>query len=171
MQEDVCDEIVDLYERFFGGVFNYCAYRLFTRDLAEDAVSAVFLQLIEKYPTIRGREPEKIRNWLYGTASNVVAKYPRDAKRRGEIHKKVCRERKKLSTHVGENGGVDWLDLYEAIGRLKLKDQDIIALRYFQELDTASVAEAMGMKHITARVCLSRAIKRLNRELGVSLAE
>jgi len=169
--KDVSDEIADIYGRCFEGVFCYCAYRLFKKDIAEDAVSAGFLRLVEKYPTLRDKEPIKIRNWLYGTASNVVAGYLRDDRRRREICEELRREKEKLFTQGNENNSLDWPGLYEAVGKLKRKDQDVIALRYFQGLETASVAEAMGMKHVAARVRLSRAVKKLRRELGVSFGE
>ena len=168
MQEDACDEIANLYESYFKGVFCYCAYRLFNRDLAEDAVSAVFLKLVEKYPSLRGKDTIEIRNWLYGTARNVIAVYLREAKHSNRVFDKLCKESKVSPDN--KNGGENWLVLHEAMGKLKQRDQDIIALRYFQGLDTASVADVMGMKKVTTRVYLSRAIKKLSQELGVKHA-
>ncbi|KKL21561.1 hypothetical protein LCGC14_2444210, partial [marine sediment metagenome] len=85
MSDEIGHEILEVYGNSFREIYGYCAYRLFSRQLAEDAASAVFLRLVEQYPTLRGRSQQEIRNWLYGTASNVVARYLRDARRRKEI--------------------------------------------------------------------------------------
>lgn len=163
------DEILALYEAFFVEVYTYCAHRLFSRDLAEDAAAAVFLRLVEKHGELKERTKASIRNWLYGTASNVVALHVRDSKRRLAITTELSRER----SSPGSDGSaasekLDWPALYEAISRLPQADQDVITMRYFGGLDSIAIAEAMGITRIAARVRLTRAIKRLRRELGTT---
>ena len=164
------EEIVDHYRSFFKGIFGYCTYRLFSKDLAEDATCEVFLRLVEKYPDLRSRSRTGIRNWLYGTASNVAAIFLHDAKKWREIAAELGRQRKSTFTDGAPGGeGLDWPVVYEAINRLRSRDQEIIALRYFQELEISAIAEALGIKHVTVRVRLSRAVKRLRRKLGKSV--
>ena len=172
MSNDSMDGIVGVYENSFREIFSYCAYRLFSKHLAEDATSAVFLRLVEQYPTLRGENKRKIRNWLYGTASNVVARYLRDAKRRRDILTELARERQsRLAAGSDGDGRLDWPVLYEAIGKLKRRQQEILVLRYFQGLQTSAIAEALGMKDVTVRVQLSRAVKRLGLELEIPFGE
>jgi len=168
---DTGREIADIYGRCFRGVYGYCAYRLYTRSLAEDATSTVFLKLVEKYPALRSKTQREIRNWLYGTASNVVASYLRDAARREKIAAALSRDRANLSAQDPRKGNrFDWPVLYEAMRQLTPEVQAIVALRYFEGLTTSEIAESLGLKHVTVRVRLSRAIKslreRLERRLG-----
>ena len=168
---DVRQEITGIYKDHFGGIYRYCAYRLFKRSYAEDATAAVFLRLVEKHAALRAKGKEGIRNWLYGTARNVVASYFRDARRRREILAEVAAKKGSLlSQGTKKANGDNWPRVYEAIGKLKQRDQELIALRYFQGLETSAIAEALGMKHVTVRVYLSRATKRLKQELGDSYA-
>ncbi len=166
MSESTAAEIVEVYERSFREVFRYCAYRLFSKQLAEDAASAVFLRLVEQYPTLRSKDDQEIRKWLYGTASNVVARCLRDAKRRRTIVDTLARERQsRLSAGPNDDGHLDWPVLYEAMDKLNQRQQDVLVLRYFQGLNAPAIGAILGMKPVTVRVQLSRAAKRLKREL------
>ncbi|MDY7011667.1 MAG: sigma-70 family RNA polymerase sigma factor [Planctomycetota bacterium] len=168
----IYDEIAELYVTFFKAIFGYCAYRLFGKKLAEDATSSVFLRLAEEYPRLRGRSKTEIRNWLYGTASNVVARYLRDAQRQKAVLAELARERKNVLTRPFEDREkLDWSELYEAIRKLKPRDQEVIALRYFQGFETSIIAEVTGMSHVAVRVRLSRAVKKLRQELKKSFVE
>jgi RNA polymerase sigma factor (sigma-70 family) len=166
------DEIVELYRSSVREIFGYSVRRLFTKHLAEDATSAVFLRLVEQYSALRHKGRPEIRNWLYGTASNVIAAYLLDAKRQKEIAENLARERQR-EVAVGREGEdrLDWPVLYEAIGRLKRRQQEVVVLRYFQGLETSAIAEALGMRHVAVRVLLWRAVKRLRQELEKPFGE
>lgn len=166
MSDHIEDKIADLYREFFRGIYSYCAYRLFKKDLAEDATSAVFLRLVERYPTLRTKSESEIRSWLFGTASNVVAAYLREAKYKRDIFEELVRERESnLARNPAKDGRADWPLVYEAVAKLKPQDQAIIALRYSQGFETSAIANVLGMKPVTVRVRLSRAIKRLRQRL------
>jgi RNA polymerase sigma-70 factor (ECF subfamily) len=167
---DVRAEIVRIYGNHFREIFGYCVHRLFTKDLAEDATSAVFLRLVERYPALRTKSGPEIRNWLYGTASNVMAGFLREARRRKEVLAEVARQRQdRLAQGLSCDGELDWPALYEAMSKLDRRQQDILILRYFQGLETSAIAQALGMRHVTVRVRLSRAVKKLKRLLEKSL--
>lgn len=172
MPSDISDEIECLYRTFFKAIFGYCAYRLFGKNLAEDATSSVFLRFAEEYPKLRGRSETDIRNWLYGTASNVVARYIRDAQRQKVALAELARGREGVFAQPFEEGGkLDWPVLYEAIRKLNLRDQEVVTLRYFQGLETSVIAEMTGTRHVAVRVRLSRAVRKLKQELEKPFGE
>jgi len=163
------DEIVGLYDAFFTEVFAYCAYRLYSKDLAEDAASTVFARLVEEYPALRSRGRSRIRSWLYGTASNVAAKYLRDADRRRRIVADLSRARGHRQEKPSDAGDpLDWPRVYEAIASLSAKDQAVIVMRYFLESGSPTIAEALGMTQVAVRVRLSRAVGALRKRLGAA---
>ena len=163
---NVADEIAGVYDDCFRGIYGYCVRRLYSKDQAEDAASAVFLRLVEEYGVLRHKSSKGLRNWLYGTANNVIARYFRDARRHREIVAAVTRERQALSFQgVGGDDRLDWPVLYEAIARLEGRHQEMVVLRYFQGLETSAIAKILGMRHVTVRVGLSRAVKKLQSEL------
>jgi len=170
---DTRDEIVDIYRCLYKGIFSYCAYRLYRKDLAEDAAAAVFLRLVDQYPALKGKSRQDIKNWLYGTARNVAAGFLRDARHSKTIAEDLTRTTRSSSakTRAG-NVRMDWPVVPPAaIGKLNERLQDIIFLRFFEGLETSAIAEVLGMKHATVRIQLSRAIKKLGRQLGKAFDE
>lgn len=170
MHRDISDEITNLFKSNFDGLFRYCAYRLFRQDFAEDAVSAVYVKLLEEYSTLREKNEKEIRNWLYGTASNVVAGFLRDKKRQRKIFSAYAPQNRQENTPnlSGDNweSESEWPVLYEAVSKLSMKDQEMITLRYFQGFSLADMVDVLNLKNVTVRVGLSRALKRLRRKLG-----
>lgn len=161
------EDITRLYESYFRAIYSYCTYRLFTAGYAEDATSEVFLKLVERYPDFRNKTELEIKNWLYGTASNVVAAYLRDSRRRQKIAADLQTEAVRVQND--DESTMNWPVLYKAISRLKQRDQDIVIMRYFQGLELAAVAEIVGVRYGTVRTRLSRAIRKLRQELGENL--
>lgn len=161
------DEIIEVYNAHFRAVFGYCVCRLFRKDLAEDATSEVFVRLVERYPDLKSRSKDQIRYWLYGTASNVVAKHLRDSARQRQIQAALANERVKLSSDVASSELLDWPTLYEAIRRLKEQDQAIVVMRYFHGFGFAEIAKSLDMADVAVRVRLHRSIRTLRKSLGV----
>jgi RNA polymerase sigma-70 factor (ECF subfamily) len=165
MADDLEAEVLGLFDDFGDRIYGYCVHRLFRRELAEEAVSQVFLLLLRQYPSLRHRGKEGIRNWLYGTASNVAAKHLRDERRQRRIAMALAASSTR-SYESGEQDRLDWPVLYEALRELSMKDQEVLTLRYFSGLNTRQIAESLGIKHVTVRVRLSRAIDRLRKKVG-----
>jgi RNA polymerase sigma-70 factor, ECF subfamily len=160
--------IVEVFHAFFEEVRRYCAYRLFGPDLAEDAALDVFVRLKDQWPTLQGKTKAEIRRWLYGTASNVVARYLRDADRQKRVVAELVRWAKQKRAHSSEvTDGPDWPRVYRAVSRLTPRDQSIVTMRYFEGLEIVEIAKSLGMTRVGVRVRLFRAIKALKRELGV----
>lgn len=170
MSDDWTQEIDELYTSYVREIFAYCVRRLACRDLAEEATSSVFLRLVKQYAELRARSRQKLRAWLYGTASNVVAAMLVDARHRQEIARELARQRLKLAEAEGHSR-MDWPLLYEAISQLKERQQSIIVLRFFHGMETAEIAEALGMRHVTVRVQISRTVQQLRRKLENAFGE
>lgn len=170
VQEDELRRIEELFRDSFRGIFAYCLRRLLRRQLAEDAVAAVFLHLVDRYETIRDRSDRQIVGWLYGAANNAIAACRRDSNRQQEIAAELSRQKQAAAEDAADPAGrLDWPLLYEAIDALKPKHQEMVTLRYFQGLQTAEIAEIMGMRHSTVRAELTRAAAQLKLLLGKQL--
>ena len=74
-----------LYELYHDPIYRYCRHRLFTREAAEDVVSAVFLSVAEGISDFRGTTHGKFRCWLYSIATKKVAQYVRTSSRRRRL--------------------------------------------------------------------------------------
>ena len=164
-------ELESIHSRYYPEIYRYCAYKLFSRDLAEDAASAVFVKLVEKYQALRSKGDQEIRSWLYGTASNVAASFLRDTRRQRGIVSELSKQEDNFShNNRGEqqnqsDATLDWPVVYQSLNELKPKQREIVYLRFLSGMDIASIANVLGIKRGAVRVRLSRAIKGLGDKL------
>jgi len=160
------------HDRYYGRVYGYCVRRLFAKDVAEDMVSAVFLRLVQRVDQFIGCDEARIRNWLFGAASNAVSAHVRTTKVRQKVLDAVRRQRANdLDRQRSEPERLDWPVLYEAIFRLKPRHQDIVTLRFLEGFDHEEIAEILGMRPVTVRVTMMRALRKLRKLLQGSFGE
>ncbi len=125
-------------------------------ELAEDQVAEAFAKAWGSWRKVR-RHPAP-RAWVVRTALNAGASWWR--RRRRELP---------LADHdVTAPGQLDGsLDaaLLTAIWRLPPRQREVIALRIFLDLDTATIARQLGIEAGTVRMHLSRGVSALRHEL------
>lgn len=160
------DAILKVYDLNYRRILGYLRYRLFRQDIAQDAASTVFLKYVEQFHLHCDKSQAEITGWLYGTASNVAAQYLRDAGRQREIREDLAKTRPPAVEPMSHP--LDWPLLYLAIATLNRRHQELIVYRFFQELSIQQIALAMGMREVTVRVSLLRALRRLKKSLGGS---
>ncbi|MEU6719456.1 RNA polymerase sigma factor [Nonomuraea sp. NPDC046802] len=155
----------DLFESHFAEIHRYIARRL-SADVADDLAADVFVVALNGgYDASAGA----VRPWLYGIATNLVARH-----RRTEI-----RRWKAISRTAERDGGpvedeiLDRVDaarltgpLAGALAGLKQRDRDVVLLIALAGLTHAEVAQALGIPFGTVGSRLSRARKQLRRALG-----
>ncbi len=125
-------------------------------ELAEDQVAEAFAKAWVSWRKVR-RHPAP-RAWVVRTALNTGASWWR--RRRRELP---------LADHdltaPGDLGGGLDATLLTAIWRLPSRQREVIALRIFLDLDTATIARQLGIKAGTVRMHLSRGVTALRHEL------
>ena len=133
------------------------------RDEAYDLVQEVFIRACREHRFFN--QDFKIKAWLYRVATNLSYNNVRNRNRRATILERAKlpnrREADQLS-HVF--AGEQNQQLMEAIGRLSDQHQQILLLRYFDELSYNDIAEVLDIALGTVMSRLSRAKSRL-REL------
>ena len=159
--------VARLYDRFYEAIFRYCLRRLFDRESAEDAVSSTFLSMAKRIREFRGRTLQSFRAWLYVIAANQVSQ---------SIRQKIHHERmlKELTEQIrqqqqGNRSELGWPALYQAILSLDEGQQHLIALRFFQRLSHAEIAQMVGCREGTIRVRIHRALQQLRPSLQMAL--
>jgi RNA polymerase sigma-70 factor (sigma-E family) len=125
-------------------------------QLAEDQVAEAFAKAWGSWRKVR-RHPAP-RAWVVRTALNTGASWWRF--RRRELP---------LTDHdraapADPGGGLD-ATLLTAIWRLPARQREVIALRIFLDLDTATIASQLGIEAGTVRMHLSRGVAALRHEL------
>lgn len=163
----------ELVERHHTELYRYALTLLRDTPAAEDAVQDAFeraFAALGKYSEER-IEALSLRAWLYRITLNVV--------------RNTWRQRRPeplaAETQEGTNGRVEpasdyssgpdteaWLDALGALGRLSERQRVTVALRYFEDLPYAEIAEVTGWPENTCKTLVRRGIGRLGVMLGAT---
>ncbi len=159
------DALGRLYELYYERIFRFCVHRLFSKTIAEDVTSAVFLAVAAKIRDFTGRTEQDFRNWLYAIAANNANAYIRKMSRRNELLQQLTASMTEAADCADEANELDWPTLYMAISRLKPKHQTILTLRFFENLQIQEIAKIINAKESTVRVTLHRILRTLREHL------
>jgi RNA polymerase sigma-70 factor (ECF subfamily) len=155
----------EFYESHLNEIYRYILFRVHDHDEAEDLTAKVFLEAWESLVDVhRGQKIQNIRAWVYRVAHNKVIDYYRTRK----VHESI--------DDIADTklpGG--WLEsktddlfasrkLADGVRRLPPNYQEVIILRFINEMSHAEVAEIMNLTESHVRVLQYRALKRM-REL------
>jgi RNA polymerase sigma-70 factor (ECF subfamily) len=148
----------ELYDAFYDAIHRYCRRRLYFGNLAEDAVSEIFLTMARRIGRFRGRTLRDFRAWLYVIAANhvnqVIRQKVRGRRMFDALAEQVVRQ---------QSGGRErrWAALYQALLTLDEEAQHLICLRFFEGLSHDEIARLVGRRAGTVRVKIHRALKGL----------
>lgn len=125
-------------------------------QLAEDQVAEAFAKAWASWRKVR-RHPAP-RAWVVRTALNAGASWWR------RRHRELPLADHDLTAPGEPESGLD-AALLTAIWRLPARQREVIALRIFLDLDTATIARQLGIEAGTVRMHLSRGVSALRHEL------
>ena len=156
----------ELYEMYYGRVLRFCLWRVFSKETAEDITGEVFLAVARSIHSFNGLTEQRFRNWLYGIAANLTKGHLRKTLRRNEL---LAAAGKQMALGQADcerqDSQMDWPVLYRAIWQLKPRQQEVVTLRFFEELPHQQIAEILEVRALTVRVTLSRALGKLRKIL------
>ena len=149
-------------------VYRYVRFRLASREAAEDVTSEVFLKALralERYDPQRASP----KTWLLKIARNAVTDHLRSLRRRSSLHVSLDRVPDLVAEIPSQEERVlreERIELLlNANHRLRLPDQEILALKYGAELRNQEIAEYLGISDNAVGVRLHRALARLRAEV------
>lgn len=162
-----------LYQRRSRAVFSYIASRV-GAELAEDLTSDTFLVALERLDRYDAGRANALP-WLLGIATRLVSKH-----RRREVSTWQMLARAGSAYGLDDAGDVadtgpdidariDATDAAKriagAVAGLPKRDRDVLALTAWTELDSAGIADALGIPEGTVRSRLHRARRVLRAHL------
>jgi RNA polymerase sigma-70 factor (ECF subfamily) len=155
-----------LFERHVGSVYNYCFRRTGDWSQAEELTAIVFLEAWRRRRDIQ-LEREEALPWLLGVATNVVRNLRRTRRRYCSAIERLPRERvADFAADVDKrlDDERQMRAVLRVLGELPRRDQDVLALCFWEGLSYEQAALALDIPVGTVRSRLSRARARL-REL------
>lgn len=161
-----------VYDLYFDRIFNYILRRTANVSEAEDLTAQVFF-LALRHASKKRQKPTNIQAWLYRIAGNEVNGYFRSMKRRppaasladnpeaAELQDTEARRGDKvLAQHQA------FLQLSAALRALKVEDQTVLALRFFENKTFEEIADILGKRTGAVTMRAHRALDRLKGELS-----
>jgi RNA polymerase sigma-70 factor (ECF subfamily) len=156
----------ELYNRYVGRIYSYIYYRTGNTSDAEDLTARVFHRAIGHIGTYTDRGVP-FSAWLYRIAHNLVANWHRDNSRRNEVPLDDHLELPHLGDHP-ETVMVKTQEmekLLSAIRRLPDDRQQIIILKFTQQMTNAEIAMIMSRSEGAIKSLYHRTLMELRAHL------
>ena len=156
--------LADIYDEHVWRVYAFFAYRLGSREDAEDLTQATF----ERATTAFGRYDARRSSpatWLLAIAHNLLV----DHHRRRAVRPFDATDPADLLEHADPRDhpadlGIDPA-LAAALAGLSARDREVVALRFGGDLTGPEIAELVGLSLANVQQVLSRSLRRLRAEL------
>jgi RNA polymerase sigma-70 factor (ECF subfamily) len=153
-----------LYERYVDAIYGYVFTRVGDKTMAEDIVSETFHRALEN---IHGFEWRGVAfsAWLYRIASNaVIARFRREPIMSGDEDLEQALEPEPGPESVVTT--LEWkADMLAAVRALPDDQQQVILLRFGQDLRNKEIARIMQRSEGAVKALLHRALAALHRRL------
>lgn len=142
-----------LYDRYQPQIYRFIYLKVSHREEAEDLCHQVFLNAWQNIKTYK-HKGFPFSAWLYVIARNKVIDHYRQNKITIDIE----------TVHLSiEDRTADMNDARQAITKLSSIEQDIVIMRFIEDLPIKEVAKNLNKNELTIRVMQNRAIKKLKR--------
>ncbi|KAB2345192.1 RNA polymerase sigma factor [Actinomadura rudentiformis] len=158
-----------VHERYFRDIYRYVAGRLDVQE-AEDLAAETFCIAFEdrdRFDPDRG----SLRAWLFGIATNLVARHRRAEARRYRALARTVLGSNAVDSHedrvlTSVSAARMQPALAKALTGLSRGERDVVLLIALAQLSYDEVAQALGISQGTVGSRLSRARKKLHKAIG-----
>lgn len=160
------DAFAELYDLYVKRIYRFVFFKVSGHEEAEDITSEVFLRAWNYLS--EGKEILSFSGLLYRTARNCIIDLYRSKSYQanplllselpeGIEPSDLGAAAEKISNTMGAD------EIIKAIKKMKQEYQEILTLKYVDELSVVEIAEIVGKGNIAVRVTLHRALKRLKK--------
>lgn len=158
----------ELFDLYYDKVLKYVFRRVLSAEYAKDITSNTFLKVLKNLDQFEWRNgPFSFSGWIFKIATNEVNQYFRkqnrykltiddpDFKELGDENKEAEEIEKKIDNDKY------LLILNKAINQLKPIYQDILHLKYFEDMSYEEISQVLNKNESTVRVYSKRAKEEL----------
>ncbi|MDO8601903.1 MAG: sigma-70 family RNA polymerase sigma factor [bacterium] len=154
-----------LYDHYVKPIYRFIAVKVSVRQEAEDLTHEVFLAAWQKLPsfTFQGFP---FSSWLYRIARNRVIDHYRTKKQHADINEIDEKLLGMIDSHEsGVDTALDLRKIYTAMKKLSADQQDVLILRFVDDLSPKEIAEVLDKTEGGVRIIQYRAIEILKKQL------
>ena len=143
-------------EKQYDKIYRYCYFKLYDKQLAQDITQETFLRFYQQGLSFdHGRELP----YLYTIAKNLCI---------DEFRKQAVDSIEELESEATSDPAEEWIDmlvLRSIVSNLPNDEQELLFLRYVNELPITSICKITGLSRFAVYRRLSKALKWLKEEL------
>jgi RNA polymerase sigma-70 factor (ECF subfamily) len=155
-----------LYDQYQPAIYRFVVVKVGSREEAEDITHHVFLSAWQKMPAYKHRG-HPFSSWLYQIARNMVIDHYRSKK--GDVSLDKIDPESSIIPAVAQSDLSIKLQLervHVAIKELKPDYQDVIILRFIEDLPLKETAAILKKSEGAVKLVQHRAIRELKKKLG-----
>ena len=167
MDKNVKKEFSNIYDQYIGNIYRFVFFKVSAEDIAEDITSETFLRGLKTYLQKKG-EIKNVRAFLYRIANNLVIDFYRT---RGQAiivsvddYKELADLRNDLRKKAVFDSDMEMIRT--ALSSMRDDYQNIIILRYLDDMSISEIAHILEKENGAVRTMLHRAMKELNAEIS-----
>ena len=143
-------------EEQYDKIYRYCYFKLYDKQLAQDITQEAFLRF---YRQGSGFDHGKELPYLYTIAKNLCI---------DEFRKQTVDSIEELENEATSDPSEEWIDalvLRSVVSKLSNDEQELLFLRYANELPITSICKITGLSRFAVYRRLSKSLKWLKEEL------
>jgi RNA polymerase sigma-70 factor (ECF subfamily) len=150
----------DLFEQYYRKMYNFAYVRTGEVDASEEIASEVFAAAARGIARYRNTGAP-IGAWLYRIARNITADHIDQRRRRPS----VSLEASEIEIETSSPDIDSATDLAASVALLTREQQEVIALRFFNDCSLQEAAKALGKSVGAVKLLQHRALAALRRQL------
>ncbi|MBN2096123.1 sigma-70 family RNA polymerase sigma factor [Candidatus Peregrinibacteria bacterium] len=153
------EAFAQIYDELVKPVYRYIYYRV-EDVIAEDLTEETFLKVwqnLKKYK--KGKNP--FSSWVFRIAHNLVVDHYRQNKTTEMIEETMADTKRENNPHQQADLKLTQIRLRKVIRHLPDNYQEVIILKYINELDNKEIADTIGKSEGAVRTIQFRALERL----------
>ena len=143
-------------EEQYDKIYRYCYFRLYDKQLAQDITQETFLRFYRQGSSFdHGKELP----YLYTIAKNLCI---------DEFRKRTVDSIEEIENKATSDPSEEWIDalvLRSIVSKLPNDEQELLFLRYANELPITSICKITGLSRFAVYRRLSKSLKWLKEEL------
>jgi RNA polymerase sigma-70 factor (ECF subfamily) len=167
IQGDV-DAFGQLYDYYLTPIYNFILFQVSSVEEAEDLTEIVFLKAFENLPAFRSKKVmENFRAWIYRIARNLVIDHYRTKKPTVPLDPEfpIASNEPPLGAELQMQQ--EYESTMELIKSLDEPFQQVLIMRFVQELSYREIADVLDIKENYVRVLQFRGIKKIRSMIGL----
>ena len=163
------EAFAELYDGYVTKIYRFVYFKVSNKEEAEDLVSEIFLKSWYYLTGDNAKEVKSFSGFIYRMARNMIVDLYRERARNREVPESSIEQLSFLEKSIEEKIMIqsDTEQILRKLKYLKQEYQDVVLLKYMEELSAPEIAHILGKSKTNVRVTLHRAMKIIREMMDV----